>query len=877
MPKFQVAKNMWDKTEYNTIDTEDVISSIRSLLQPSNPRATKDNVSSMYGGAHCFIKKAKQNSPYIFPYTMKEKGDKLVKENTAEFSILILDIDNGAKDGKCTIEEFIDIYDNFDYYLYTSAGHSCSQVDKYRVVIPLKNAIGVEDLILRKLAIQDMFSLGGFSFVDNSAINRCRGFVAPVATWNFFEYVNNAGELLDVEPMPKVGRKKLNYGGDRKAIPGIEKHPDVLALVDLYMSAGEDSLITVNGKEYTRNDAFYKIHIEIASYNVSEEAQKELALYMDFDQKRGETPALQTVDNARAVCDHVAVSALGWGRKKDSVTYVDKYIHKDLVPMKLGGINLLTSPPGTGKTTIALGADLPVIEGIVHKVLFAAPLNSIVYQQAASDKRIVVSTGASGVLPLADRVVCSYDSLVAILKKHPRLDNYLIIADECHKIISDGYRSVVMSELVELTISRGDITCLYMSGTFDPTFLECVPFDKHFAFGTKRPVRDVNVIEVDNAVHGTTQLIKKLKGNSFVLLDHTKRGAAIAEALDIPHLHKDAKDSVAYKRVLEDQKIDSSVITTQVILEGINLINCVDNIIIVGKPDKWGVDQMVQFFERERVKLPKFYFVRTQINEREMSIKHAKSEKAYQNLAFAILKDQGIDRLRDLGVINTKGLFRESLSCGGEDKVEMNIIYPYVEQKRSFNHAVFQDPELMDEQLQKYGYRMVDITLDNINFKDAKVETILELQKECAAAEYEELVINCMKDIQPDTLEGVEVYRLVRNLLDTQKYDTLKVHDIMHNANKRAAYAGRIKYDRPKYEKAIFESFELGSSYSMPTIQAKIVKALNASWSEDLRIRKGSYIQLLNRYFGTKYSRAKKEHKLVEKIDLIRAEQIAEI
>jgi hypothetical protein len=92
-----------------------------------------------------------------------------------------------------------------------------------------------------------------------------------------------------------------------------------------------------------------------------------------------------------------------------------------------------------------------------------------------------------------------------------------------------------------------------------------------------------------------------------------------------------------------------------------------------------------------------------------------------------------------------------------------------------------------------------------------------------------------------------------------------------------AAYAGRIKYDRPKYEKAIFESFELGSSYSMPTIQAKIVKALNASWSEDLRIRKGSYIQLLNRYFGTKYSRAKKEHKLVEKIDLIRAEQIAEI
>jgi len=739
--KFQIAKNMWDKTEYTTIETDDVISAVRNYTQPMSPRATEDNVSAMYGGTYCFIKNAKRVSPYMFPYSMKEDGLKLVKENTAEFTMLVLDIDNGAKDGKCNVEEFIDLYQDFDYYLYTSVGHSCSQVDKFRVVIPLKVPIEVEEMIQRKDAIQDMFSVGGYSFVDSSAINRCRGFVVPVVTWNFFEYTNSVGELLDVTPMARTGRKKINYGGNRKTIEGIEKHPDIVKLVELYMSSAEDSLITFKGKEYTRNDAFYKIHIEIASYNISEKAQKELALYMDFDGKRGETPALQTVDNARAVCDTVSVAALGWNKKgTDGVTIVDKYIHKSMVPMKLRGINLLTSPPGTGKTTIALGEDLPVIEGVTHRVLFAAPLNSIVYQQAAGDSRILVATGKSGVLPAGDRVVCSYDALVAILEKNPNLPNTLVVADECHKIITDGYRPLVMSKLVELTMLRDDITTLYMSGTFDPKFLECVPFDKHFAFGVDRPIRDVKVVEVDNVVFGTTQLIKSLEGSSFVLLDHTKNGAAIAEALEIPHLHKDAKDSVAYRRVLEESKIDSSVITTQVILEGINLIECVDNIVIVGKPDKWGVDQMVQFFERERVLVPNFYFVRTEVRARDISIKHAKSEKAYQNQAFEILKTQGIDRLRDIGVINVQGLFRESSSFGGEDVVEMNVIYPYVEQKRSYNHAVFQDHDLMNEQLGKYGYRLVDHFVEGINVRDAKVQSILEVQKKCAKEEYAELI-----------------------------------------------------------------------------------------------------------------------------------------
>jgi len=121
------------------------------------------------------------------------------------------------------------------------------------------------------------------------------------------------------------------------------------------------------------------------------------------------------------------------------------------------------------------------------------------------------------------------------------------------------------------------------------------------------------------------------------------------------------------------------------------------------------------------------------------------------------------------------------------------------------------------------------------------------------------------------------VYRLVPNLLDIQNLPVSKVVDIMRDAARRQAYEGRIKYDRPEYEKAIFEAFSVGKAYTLDDIKQKVIKALKADWSVDLRIRKGSYVQLMNRYFETKYSRSRKEHKIVCKINLIRTESSSDL
>ena len=128
--EFQVAKNVYEKESYKTIKTSDIIDSVKQLKVAGNPAATPNAVSSLFGSNSCFISQAKKFNPYMFPYSMKEPRSKLLKENTKEFTMLVLDIDNGSTGSKCSIEEFIAKYTEFDYYLYTTAGHACSEHDR---------------------------------------------------------------------------------------------------------------------------------------------------------------------------------------------------------------------------------------------------------------------------------------------------------------------------------------------------------------------------------------------------------------------------------------------------------------------------------------------------------------------------------------------------------------------------------------------------------------------------------------------------------------------------------------------------------------------------------------------------------------------------
>jgi hypothetical protein len=873
--EFQVARNVYEKESYDTIYAEDLIDSIKSLKVQGNPAATPNAISSLFGSNSCFISQAKKFNPYMFPYSMKDAGSKLVKENTKEFTMLVLDIDNGSTGSKCSMEEFIAKYTEFDYYLYTTAGHACSVHDRYRVVVPLTEPMEVEELILRKKAIEKYFSFGGFSFVDTSAINRCRGFVVPVVIGDFYECTHRVGKQLNVEGFDRVRKAIRHVSGNRTEIPGIEKHPEVLALAEQYIDSGKDQIINVGGKEYGRNDAFFFIHVKIASYNITFAAQMELAHLMNWDGVRGESVE-SVVTNARDFCTDVAVSALAWGSKRDGVTIVKDYISKDMVPLEYRKVNLLTSPPGTGKTTIALGKDLPVIGGVTHRVLFAAPLNIIGEQNASKDAGIIEVTGRSGVLPDADRLSCSFDALVAILERNPDIEDYLIVIDECHKIFS-SFRSTVMSEILEHTIKNSKCTFLYMSGTFDPIFLECIDFATHFRFGTERPFRDINVVEVDCLIQGTTQLLKKLRGNTLTLLDDTKKGEHIAKVVGGVQVSGDKKEEPAYKDIALNEKIEGHVITTQVIMEGVNINNCVDHIIIVGKPQRWGVDEMVQFYERERIKTPKFYFIRKAIEEREVFIKHAKTEKEYQNRAFQIMKDQGLNRLRDIKVINTKGLFTEAKDSFGMDSVVMNIAYPYAEQKTAFNTAVFQDPELMNTHMKTHRYRLVSREIEGVNAPEQAIQTLIQEKKDLDAEEYEKLVVESIKGIEPENPDDHKVFMLARNLLEVQHMDALEVYDILHNPKKKLAYWGRIRYGKACDEKAMFAMFKEGASYSKDQIKGMVIKAFNAAWSKDLRVANNAELQLLSRYFETKYSRAKKTHKLVKKIHIEIAESYSDI
>ncbi|MFT5298336.1 MAG: hypothetical protein ACI9YH_004384, partial [Colwellia sp.] len=522
-----------------------------------------------------------------------------------------------------------------------------------------------------------------------------------------------------------------------------------------------------------------------------------------------------------------------------------KYLRIEDVKIEEGKKHLLTATTGTGKTTL-------VLDKMDRKVIFSAPLNSIIEQQSLN-RPYEVLTGTSGVLPATDKILCSYDALIALLDKND-LSDYLIVLDEFHRVLSDGFRLDKMSGLLE-RLKGSNYTILCMSGTFDPTHLEWFKFDYHFDFkATDRPIRSVQVLETIGTLdHALIRFLRSLKptDNNLVLFDDKTKILAIQKALasqkqlsDITVISADSKNDEVYKRFLALEEIKGTVLTTQVLLEGINLRN-IDNIVIVASKF-WSEEQIVQFYERDRDRSSNCYLIRKPIKVAESFIPDAYKEKEYLNSFYRVINSLGICKVELMGAKDIDKLIRTD-----GKKVYMNLLYPYWKQKEAMDIANFRD----GLQLEKYGYKLIDTVEKISSSRVSELDKVKNLSKEIKLKDYEAAVEKAL-DGEQYSGDFLSTFGMIGLLLENG-FSKGEARDIAHNDKELVAYKERITEPLPILEKVLYKEFKVGEFYSSNAAKSIITNAITSSPQTTVRVNPNHYVKLLTRYFHIKRKASK--------------------
>lgn len=143
---------------------------------------------------------SKEEIPLIFAYNFKNNIAN--KENTISLSYLILDFEKTI-----SVDEFIEKYKEYQFYLYTSFSHKIKDdSDRYRVIFPLDRDYTVKEYsdycVKLKLQSNHCILSKFFEGVDKSCFGIGFGQKAPGDN-GFYRYHINDGKQFSFEDIPK--------------------------------------------------------------------------------------------------------------------------------------------------------------------------------------------------------------------------------------------------------------------------------------------------------------------------------------------------------------------------------------------------------------------------------------------------------------------------------------------------------------------------------------------------------------------------------------------------------------------------------------------------------------------------------------------------
>ena len=220
---------------------------------------TYEELENSYGAAgdYDLTKTIKESNPMFYPYEYKVDSKEVIASNIVNVQALVLDIDNDDKAAKCTIQTFLNQKYDFEFFLYTSVKHAIiGSRDRFRVVIPLKEADDPTNFKRRAENIFKFFSVNGESFIDSTCFESGRGFLVPIDLPRGKQHYNRSEHRLNIKRF-EMGDPIESFVSVNpiKPISGMDDCEEVKEIINEYRGIIPGTM----WKGVTRHNAYFKL------------------------------------------------------------------------------------------------------------------------------------------------------------------------------------------------------------------------------------------------------------------------------------------------------------------------------------------------------------------------------------------------------------------------------------------------------------------------------------------------------------------------------------------------------------------------------------------------------------------------------------------
>lgn len=520
-------------------------------------------------------------------------------ENVIAREFFYLDVDSGA-----SVQEVKELMKPYEYLMYATYSHNPEQgKDKFRVLLPLANAMSFEEWQMRRATFKKAFPFADpASFVCSQFMKA--PVLSPVNQQHFFFEVNH-GELFDAfqyeahkaqyTKQPEIEFDQSELSEVKQAIlqgyNAFNSHNIRFNMCCTMKHLGIDSDFVANVLVMSGSD--HDKQYWVSTYNQAKTlyAQvRKLYKLIGYNTKASISQnALAAAQRLKA--EGISAPAVESKYSQKFLLTQDQYLGDVLDDIDFGYMNLLIADCGVGKNYTTSRQP---------KAWVVSPLRLIVQQNANSANQqsdevqaFIDEVQENEVSVDQHRVLCTWNKLATVYRQYldgddvSALKDITLFIDESHGMYLDVYKQDVINVIYDIVDARLFKRVVFMSGTsnaddYHIKFDKVIRVQKQSApkYTYKVVTNDVYSYIAHSVLNSTADGIVVLWNNKNqidklqVLLEGEKNLLCVTAEPEV----KNSPDvqRLRFEEVLPSQY--DGVIGTYSIVEGMNIKNSVDTV-----------------------------------------------------------------------------------------------------------------------------------------------------------------------------------------------------------------------------------------------------------------------------------------------------------